>query len=116
MAQHDEPGDFVIATGESHTVREFLELAFDHAGMGAWTDYVEIDPRYFRPTEVDSLLGDSSKAREVLGWEPTLDFEALVRTMVDADIAELEDQLAGNVSVYSHEVARHQAASLEGVR
>jgi GDPmannose 4,6-dehydratase len=103
MAQQEEPGDFVIATGENHTVREFLELAFERAALGHPEDHVEIDPRYFRPTEVDSLYGDASKAHEVLGWEPTVRFEELVRIMVDADIAQLEDQLAGKVARYSHE-------------
>jgi GDPmannose 4,6-dehydratase len=103
VAQHDEPGDFVIATGESYTVREFLDTAFEHAGIGDWRDYVEIDPRYFRPTEVDYLLGDATKLRETLGWEPRVRFEELVQIMVDADIAALEDQLAGKVTVYSHE-------------
>ena len=103
MMQRDEPGDLVIATGESHTVREFLELAFGHAELGDPEPYVEIDPRYFRPTEVDSLLGDSSRARELLGWEPTVTFEELVRIMVDADCAELDAQMAGQVTRYSHE-------------
>ena len=103
MMQLDEPEDLVIATGESHSVREFLELAFQHAELGDPEPYVEIDPRYFRPTEVDSLLGDSSRARELLGWEPTVTFEELVRIMVDADCAELEAQMAGKVTRYSHE-------------
>ena len=103
MMQLDEPEDLVIATGESHTVREFLELAFQHGELGDPEPYVEIDPRYFRPTEVDSLLGDSSRARELLGWEPTVTFEELVRIMVDADCAELEAQMAGKVTRYSHE-------------
>jgi GDPmannose 4,6-dehydratase len=103
MMQRDEPEDLVIATGESHTVREFLELAFEHAELGDPEPYVEIDPRYFRPTEVDSLLGDSSRAREALGWKPTVTFEELVRIMVDADRAELEAQMAGQVTRYSHE-------------
>jgi GDPmannose 4,6-dehydratase len=102
MLQADEPEDFVIASGETHTVREFLEAAFAHAGLD-WEPHVEIDPRYFRPSEVDLLLGDPGKARERLGWEPKVRFEELVRIMVDADVAELEDQLAGKVSRYSHE-------------
>jgi GDPmannose 4,6-dehydratase len=102
MLQADEPEDFVIATGETHSVREFLEAAFEHAGL-EWEPYVEIDPRYFRPAEVDELQGDPSKARERLGWQTTVGFEELVRIMVDADIAELEDQLAGKVTRYSHE-------------
>jgi GDPmannose 4,6-dehydratase len=103
LPQQDEPDDYVIATGETHTVREFLDAAFEHAGIGDWSDYVEIDPRYFRPTEVDALLGDPTKAQERLGWEPKVRFQELVRTMVDADIEALEEQLAGKVTVYSHE-------------
>jgi len=102
MLQADQPEDFVIATGSTHSVREFLELAFEHAGLD-WEPYVEIDPRYFRPSEVDVLLGDASRARERLGWEPTVGFEELARIMVDADTATLEDQLAGKVTRYSHE-------------
>ena len=102
MLQADEPDDYVIATGETHSVREFLELAFAHAGLD-WEPHVEIDPRYFRPSEVDVLLGDASKAREQLGWAPKVGFEELVRIMVDADVTALEDQLAGKVTRYSHE-------------
>jgi GDPmannose 4,6-dehydratase len=102
MLQADQPEDFVIATGSTHSVREFLELAFEHAGLD-WEPHVEIDPRYFRPSEVDVLLGDASKARERLGWEATVGFEELARIMVDADSAALEDQLAGKVTRYSHE-------------
>jgi GDPmannose 4,6-dehydratase len=102
MLQAAEPDDFVVATGETHSVREFLEAAFGHAGLD-WEEYVEIDPRYYRPSEVDVLLGDASKAREKLGWEPKVGFDELVRLMVDADMAELEDQLAGKVVRYSHE-------------
>jgi GDPmannose 4,6-dehydratase len=102
MLQSDEPDDFVIATGESHSVREFLEAAFERVGLD-WEPHVEIDPRYFRPAEVDDLRGDASKAREVLGWEPKVRFDELVAIMVDADVAALEDQLAGKVTRYSHE-------------
>jgi GDPmannose 4,6-dehydratase len=93
MLQQDEPGDFVIATGESHTVREFAELAFDTAGLD-WEKYVEIDPVYFRPAEVDLLVGDASKARQKLGWEAKTKFQDLVRIMVQADIELLDEQLA----------------------
>jgi GDPmannose 4,6-dehydratase len=103
MLQTDEPDDYVVATGETHSVREFLELAFSHAGLD-WESYVEIDPRYFRPAEVDALLGDASKAREKLGWEPKVGFSELVRIMVDADVKSLDDQLAGKVVKYSHEI------------
>jgi GDPmannose 4,6-dehydratase len=84
MLQQDEPDDYVLATGETHSVQEFLEAAFTYAGLD-WRDYVKIDPRYFRPAEVDLLIGDYSKAKEKLGWEPTVRFDELVRMMVDAD-------------------------------
>jgi GDPmannose 4,6-dehydratase len=84
MLQADEPDDYVLATNETHTVEEFLEEAFTYAGLD-WREYVKIDPRYFRPAEVDLLIGDYSKAKEKLGWEPTVRFEELVRMMVDAD-------------------------------
>jgi GDPmannose 4,6-dehydratase len=102
MLQADEPEDFVIATGETHSVREFLEAAFEHAGLD-WEPHVEIDPRYFRPSEVDELLGDSSRAKERLGWQATVRFDELVRIMVDADMSALEDQLSGKITRYSHE-------------
>jgi GDPmannose 4,6-dehydratase len=102
MLQHDEGDDFVIATGETHSVREFLELAFGHAGLDP-EEHVDIDPKYFRPSEVDVLLGDASKAREKLGWEPTVRFDELTRIMVDADVKLVEDELAGRVTRYSHE-------------
>ena len=84
MLQADEPEDYVLATNETHTVEEFLEEAFTYAGL-SWRDYVKIDPRYFRPAEVDLLIGDYSKAQEKLGWEPTVRFAELVRMMVDGD-------------------------------
>jgi GDPmannose 4,6-dehydratase len=90
MLQQDEPDDFVIATGESHSVREFLEEAFSYQGLD-WNDYVEIDPRYFRPSEVENLQGDASKAKKKLGWEPKVHFKELVRLMVDADFQTLVD-------------------------
>jgi GDPmannose 4,6-dehydratase len=102
MLQADAPDDYVIATGETHSVRDFVELAFSHAGLD-WQAHVEIDPRYFRPSEVDVLQGDSTKARERLGWTPKVGFEELVTLMVDADVGALEDQLAGKVTRYSHE-------------
>lgn len=86
MLQQDQPDDFVIATGESHSVREFLDEAFGYAGLN-WRDYVEQDPRYFRPTEVHHLKGDASKAAARLGWHPKIGFKDLVRMMVDHDIA-----------------------------
>jgi GDPmannose 4,6-dehydratase len=109
MLQADEPDDFVIATGEAHSVREFVEAAFSHAGMriewkGEGTDetgidaasgreVVKIDPRYFRPTEVDFLLGDPAKAKVELGWQPRVRFDDLVRMMTEADLREQEKQL-----------------------
>jgi GDPmannose 4,6-dehydratase len=86
MLQQDEPDDFVIATGVAHSVRDCLEVAFDHAGLSI-DDHVMIDPALRRPAEVDNLVGDASKAREVLGWEPSVSFEELIRMMVDADLA-----------------------------
>jgi GDPmannose 4,6-dehydratase len=85
MLQQDAPDDYVIGTGESHSVREFVEEAFAYTGLD-WQDYVEIDPRYFRPTEVDFLQADTSKARTKLGWTPKLTFHDLVAVMVDADM------------------------------
>jgi GDPmannose 4,6-dehydratase len=84
MLQQDAADDYVLATGEAHSVQEFLEEAFSYAGL-EWRDYVQIDPRYFRPSEVDVLVGDYSKAKERLGWEPSVRFQELVRMMVDAD-------------------------------
>jgi GDPmannose 4,6-dehydratase len=86
MLQHGTPDDYVIATGETHSVREFLEETFHYLDLD-WNDYVETDPRFFRPAEVDLLLGDASKARSVLNWKPEVDFRGLVRMMVDADLA-----------------------------
>ncbi|MDX1601174.1 MAG: GDP-mannose 4,6-dehydratase [Anaerolineales bacterium] len=84
MLQQDEPHDYVIGTGETHSVREFVETAFSYAGMN-WQDYVEVDPRYFRPTEVDYLQADPTRAREELGWRARVTFDDLVKIMVDAD-------------------------------
>jgi len=88
MLQQDEPDDYVVSTGETHSVREFLEEAFSYVNL-KWDDYVEIDPRYFRPAEVDLLLGDSTKAKQKLGWEPKVTFKGLVELMVDADLSAL---------------------------
>jgi GDPmannose 4,6-dehydratase len=85
MLQQEKPDDYVIATGETHSVREFLEEAFAYAGLD-WNDFVKVDPKYFRPAEVDLLLGDPTKAKRILGWEPKVTFKALVRLMVDADM------------------------------
>jgi GDPmannose 4,6-dehydratase len=85
MLQQEKPDDYVIATGETHSVREFLEEAFAYAGL-EWEKYVKVDPKYFRPAEVDFLLGDPAKAKAVLGWKPKCSFRELVRLMVDADM------------------------------
>lgn len=92
MLQQDEPDDYVIATGESHSIKEFLEEAFGYVRMD-WKGYVRIDPKYMRPVEVDSLLGDSSKANERLGWIPKVSFSELVKMMVDHDMKEVEKSL-----------------------
>jgi len=97
MLQADQPDDLVIATGETHSVREAVEIAFARKGLDP-DEYVEIDPNYYRPSEVDHLLGDASKAKEKLGWEPRVRFKELVELMVDADVASLDDQLAGKVT------------------
>lgn len=88
MLQQTKPDDFVIATGENHSVREFLDEAFGLVGLD-WQDFVEIDPRYFRPSEVDNLLGDASKARKILGWQPKITFKALARIMLEADLQDI---------------------------
>lgn len=91
MLQQDQPDDYVIATGESHTVREFLDEVFGYLDLD-WREYVEIDPRYFRPTEVDVLQGDASKARAKLGWEPKITFRQLARMMTEADLRLAEEE------------------------
>jgi GDPmannose 4,6-dehydratase len=90
MLQHDHPDDYVLATGETHSVRELCEVAFGYLGLN-WEDYVVVDPKYYRPAEVDLLIGDASKAGRVLGWEPQVNFEQLVRMMVDADLQALHN-------------------------
>src|ERR1022692_850792 len=94
MLQQENPDDYVIATGETHPIREFLDLSFGHAGL-EWKKYVEIDPHYYRPTEVDLLIGDASKAKKKLGWAPKTKFPELVRIMTEADIALLAHELSG---------------------
>jgi GDPmannose 4,6-dehydratase len=88
MLQQDKADDYVIATGISHSVRQLVECAFRRAGL-EWEQYVRIDPAFLRPAEVDHLIGDASKARHVLGWEPSVNFEQLIAMMVDADLARL---------------------------
>lgn len=96
MLQADAPDDYVVATGQPATVRDFAEVAFDVAGLD-WTQYVRFDPRYERPSEVDALIGDASKADELLGWKPTVLWDDLARVMVEADIAELKAELDGSI-------------------
>jgi GDPmannose 4,6-dehydratase len=95
MLQHDTPDDYVVATGRTHSVREFVRIAFEAAGLGSYEPYVFMDPRFVRPAEVDLLVGDPSKAKQILGWEPDVTFEQLVEMMVRADI----DRLAPQVGV-----------------
>jgi len=96
MLQQDKPGDYVVGTGEAHTVREFAELAFACVGLD-WREYVEVDPRYFRPAEVDFLCADAAKARKVLDWSPSVKFAELVQIMVDADMEQLETRCKGGI-------------------
>jgi len=98
MLQQEKPDDYVIATNETHSIREFLDVAFSHAGMD-WNKYVEIDPRYYRPAEVELLIGDFSKAKRQLGWAPKTTFVELVKLMVDADIKLLQDYREGRARV-----------------
>ena len=88
MLQSEKPENYVIGTGEAHSVREFVEKAFSYVGLN-WEKYVKIDPRYFRPTEVEELIADPSKARKMLGWNPKIKFNELIKIMVDADMREL---------------------------
>ncbi|MFA9289419.1 MAG: GDP-mannose 4,6-dehydratase [Weeksellaceae bacterium] len=92
MLQQEKPDDYVVATGETHTVQEFVELAFAAAGIPDWNKYVTIDPRYKRPAEVPHLLGDPAKAERVLGWKRKTTFPELVKMMVEADIKRQEDK------------------------
>jgi len=101
MLQQDEPGDFVISTGEAHTPREFCENAFGCVDLD-WKQFVEIDPRYERPSEVNFLCGDSTKAREILGWAPETTFEGLVKLMVQADLDLLDDEMNGRMIHQAH--------------
>ena len=96
MLQENKPDDYVIATGATHSVREFVEEAFTHVGLD-WKKHVMIDKRYFRPTEVDCLMGDSSKARRKLGWKPRVGFKKLVRMMVDADMQLVKKAVYGTM-------------------
>ncbi len=86
MLQQDQADDYVVCTGETHTISEFLDIAFNHSGMGEWKDYVVIDPKFYRPSEVDYLRGDCTKAKEELGWTPKYDLEGLIKLMLDAKL------------------------------
>lgn len=112
MLQQDEPDDYVIATGEAHTVREFVELAFDRVGLD-WTKCVEYDPRYLRPSEVDFLQGDATKARRALGWHPQTSFLELVQMMVDHDL-ELAQQ-EKTLMLAGHQRAERGRATLRQI-
>jgi len=112
MMQHEKPEDFVIATGETHSVREFVELAFDLADLD-WKKYVKIDRKYFRPTEVDLLVGDASKAKHLLGWEAKVKFEELVRIMLIADMKLLALQMGGFQDVHVVDTDLWQSQDLE---
>jgi len=119
MLQQDAPGDYVIGTGEAHSVREFLDEAFGYAGMD-WHKYVEIDPKYYRPTEVDYLQADASRARSLIDWQPRIFFSNLVRIMVDADLelAGLQSPGEGQKILEQHHGQWHrwgsQVISMEG--
>jgi GDPmannose 4,6-dehydratase len=119
ILQHDQPDDFVIGTGEAHSVREFLDEAFGYVGLD-WKEYVKIDSRYFRPTEVDFLQADASRAKKILDWEPRVLFRDLVRVMVDADmeLIGLESPGEGRKILATHHGPWHrwedQIASMEG--
>ncbi len=101
MLQAETPDDYVIATGATHSVREFCDVAFGHVGLN-WQDYVIVDPKFFRPTEVELLLGDASKAKRLLGWEPTTKYNDLVKLMVDSDLALLKSGKLGVVDPETH--------------
>lgn len=90
MLQQNEPSDYVIATGKSHSVESFLEMSFEYAGLGDWHDYVEINEKYIRPRDINNLVGDASKANKILNWKPEMSFENLVKLMVDEDEESLQ--------------------------
>jgi len=103
ILQQDTPDDFVIATGVTHSVRDFVLAAFEHVGISDWQDYVEIDPQFFRPAEVDQLIGDASKAHNELGWYPRVTFEQLVAMMVESDLecVSMESRSSFNLRAYA---------------
>ncbi len=99
MLQQDKPDDYVISTGETYSVKQFVEETFGYLGLD-WKKHIEIDPKYFRPTEVELLIGDSSKAHKKLGWKPKVDFKGLVKLMVDADVADLKAKIEGRPAAH----------------
>jgi len=111
MMQAPEADDFVIATGESRSVREFLDQTFGQLDLD-WKEFVEVDPRYYRPAEVEQLLGDASKAREKLGWKPRVAFKELVRIMVDHDLDLAKDELTLREAATTSETRRGRRWSL----
>jgi GDPmannose 4,6-dehydratase len=112
MLQQEKPDDFVVATGETHSIKEFLEVAFTYAGL-EWQDHVEFDPRYLRPAEVELLIGDSTKARNQLGWEPSVTFKELVYLMVDADLQALgQPSPSGKETIPDIATVRQQMAMM----
>jgi len=90
MLQQDEPDNFIISTGETHSIRDFLDTGFKHVGIKDWSKYIKVDPRFKRPAELFSLHGSSDKARKILGWQPKMKFKDLVKLMVDEDIKRLK--------------------------
>ncbi len=110
MLQQDEPDDYVLATNETHSIREFLDIAFGYVNLD-WHDYVEFDPRYLRPAEVDILIGDSTKAREKLGWQPSVTFEELVALMVEADLEALGLSSAKGKLIKDHAFIRQNTGN-----
>jgi GDPmannose 4,6-dehydratase len=110
MLQQDKADDYVVATGEKHSVREFVELAFDRVGLD-WSKHVEIDQNFFRPAEVNTLCGDATKARTVLGWQPVMTFAELVHTMVDADMERVRSELSSTANENQSCSMRKRAAA-----
>jgi GDPmannose 4,6-dehydratase len=110
MLQQDEPDDYVLSTNETHSIREFLDIAFGYVNLD-WHDYVEFDPRYLRPAEVDILIGDSTKAREKLGWQPSVTFEELVALMVEADLEVLGLSSPKGQSIKDHAFIRQDTGN-----
>lgn len=108
ILQQDTPDDFVIATGVTHSVRDFVVAAFEHVGISDWQAYVEVDPQFFRPAEVDQLIGDASKARNKLGWYPRVTFEQLVAMMVESDLesVSMESRSVSSVRAYAETRSR----------